>query len=881
MKNINKGIISSSWLDYPINIDSNILTFKSLEYSVTKFWFEIINKITENQIILVQLKYKDQSNNYRSISYVQEITHENKNLAILLKIFKEFWSIKCEKYHLSIIKSLIFTYKIIENKNKIIFKPKLNSPKSTITNKYIKFSGWNLPNTMDFTTWGRTIFINDYKAIVYKNNSEVICYINIFDKYTEVKYSISNRIIFSFIDTMKDNSDLSSFVRVIKNQEYIFENGQLIVKKVLRKCSYLQSIKLSPFLENKFITMDLETFTNNGIVIPYCVSIFDGQQSQSFYLLDYDSSDHMLIESVKFLMKRKYSGYKIYLHNFSNFDGIFLIRILSTLSDNIKPIIRDHRIIDLKFKFDNKYILYFRDSYLMLPTSLKKLAIQFNVENKTIFPYSFVTKNNLDFIGNVPEFKYFNGLQIYQYIDYKNLFDKDWSLRDESIKYCVQDCVTLYKVINEFNKQIFSLFRINIHNYPTLSSLAFAIYRSNFLGDFKIPLISGQMYDEFKKGYTGGAVDVYKLYGENIFRYDVNSLYPYIMKNSLMPVGSPVYFEGDITKIENKPYGIFFCEVESPNNLNEPIIQKRIKSVNGIRTVAPLGKWSGIYFSGEIYNAINYGYKFKIIRGYLFDSKLIFNDYVNFLYNLKNNSEKRTANYIISKLLLNSLYGRFGMSPDMENYALINSNETMNYINKYIITDILDLHNGKEIISYLPDNLSKEDNDFKGKNLNISIPISLVITAAARVHMSQFKNNLNYTLYYSDTDSNNINKPLPDNFIGKELGKMKLEHKFNKIIFLSSKVYGGITNEYEIVKIKGVKNPVKFENLLPLLKKDNKLVINQDKWYKSISEGKIIIKDEIYTLMVTENKRKLIYDNNKLIETKPLIINDTQIINEN
>lgn len=254
-----------------------------------------------------------------------------------------------------------------------------------------------------------------------------------------------------------------------------------------------------------------------------------------------------------------------------------------------------------------------------------------------------------------------------------------------------------------------------------------------------------------------------------------------------MPVGSPVYFEGDITKIKNKPYGIFFCEVESPNNLNEPIIQKRIKSFNGMKTIAPLGKWNGIYFSGEIYNAMKYGYTFKIIKGYLFDSKLIFTDYVDFLYNLKNNSEKGTANYTISKLLLNSLYGRFGMSPDMENYALINSNEIINYINKYIITDILNLNNGKEIISYLPDQSYKEDNVFK--NINISIPITLVITAEARVYMSQFKNNSNYTLYYTDTDSIDINKPLSANLIGKELGKMKLEHKFKKIIFLSPKIY--------------------------------------------------------------------------------------------
>jgi len=139
--------------------------------------------------------------------------------------------------------------------------------------------------------------------------------------------------------------------------------------------------------------MDLETFTNNGIVIPYRFSIFDGQHSYSFYLSDYNSSDQMLIETVKFLMKRKYTGYKIYLHNFSNFDGIFLIRILSSLSDKIKPIIRDNRIIDLNLI--QNCILYFRDSYLMLPSSLRKLAIQFNVDNKGIFPYNFFNNPNI------------------------------------------------------------------------------------------------------------------------------------------------------------------------------------------------------------------------------------------------------------------------------------------------------------------------------------------------------------------------------------------------------------------------------------------------------------------------------------------------------
>jgi len=62
-------------------------------------------------------------------------------------------------------------------------------------------------------------------------------------------------------------------------------------------------------------------------------------------------------------------------------------------------------------------------------------------------------------------------------------------------------------------------------------------------------------------------------------------------------------------------------------------------------------------------------------------------------------------------------------------------------------------------------------------------------------------------------------------------------------LFLAPKIYGGITNSYQYVKIKGVKNPIEFKNLIPLLTKDNKLLINQDKWYKSLSEGKITIKD--------------------------------------
>jgi hypothetical protein len=230
---------------------------------------------------------------------------------------------------------------------------------------------------------------------------------------------------------MNNKGDLETFTRELKNQEYVFLNGKLMVKKINRKVNYLKPIKPSITLTEDFITMDLETKEVNGVLVPYCVSIYDGDSKKSFYLLDYKNSDLMLEDSIKYLMRRKYDDCRIYLHNFSYFDGIFLIRILSNLSDNIKPIIRDGRLIDIRFTHTaedskSKYTLYFRDSCLMLPASLRSLAKNFGVEEKGIFPFRFVNSKNilLDYSGKFPSTRFFDltSDQTLNFIRYKNQF---------------------------------------------------------------------------------------------------------------------------------------------------------------------------------------------------------------------------------------------------------------------------------------------------------------------------------------------------------------------------------------------------------------------------------------------------------------------------
>lgn len=234
---------------------------------------------------------------------------------------------------------------------------------------------------------------------------------------------------------------------------------------------------------------------------------------------------------------------------------------------------------------------------------------------------------------------------------------------------------------------------------------------------------------------------------------------------------------------------------------------------------------------------------------------------------MKKNNPKDSSAYNISKLMLNSLYGRFGMSPYLDSHTIINSNEVEEFSKNNIIKDIYILPNGKELISYTPIN----QGDMEEPSTLTSVAIAAAITAGARTHMSYLKNMEGYTLYYSDTDSIDLDKPLPNEYVGGELGQLKLEHIFDEAVYLAPKMYGGKTHEYEYVKIKGLKNPIPFNELIKLLRKGNTIQKPNQKWYRSIANSNILIKDELYTLSVTESKRQILYDSNNLFyDTSPI-----------
>ena len=95
-----------------------------------------------------------------------------------------------------------------------------------------------------------------------------------------------------------------------------------------------------------------------------------------------------------------------------------------------------------------------------------------------------------------------------------------------------------------------------------------------------------------------------------------------------------------------------------------------------------------------MYNAQKYGYTFKILRGYLFERKK--ERYINTLYKLKASVDKNHPMYLISKLLMNSLYGRFGLDYELPTHYILDDDEleSVNDNKKYELSNILELSNG-------------------------------------------------------------------------------------------------------------------------------------------------------------------------------------------
>ena len=429
-----------------------------------------------------------------------------------------------------------------------------------VDSKYVKFTiGYtmNTPSYCDVTlTLGKSIPLYDTlgnkisKKLVY-DQIETLVRLN-GEKYSdcEVKGVFIN-IYYEYKETLKpvnfpqiaSDNIIGIINNVVHNAEIVdghLPNAKSLLYKKSRIKTNISAVKGKKIrVCSSFIVADLETVLEDDVQIPYAAGFLvvnpgddltnlPDYSIQTFFSEDHkqvlhtikDRSSKMLLEfytKLEDCVKKNHGLKTIYFHNLGRFDGIFIIRYFVDRGHKytIKPLVRNNRIYEIKIYQGSRLLFCFKDSLVLLPGSLQQLGKTLCPElgPKGSIPHDLVSSDNLLFYSV------------------------------DLIKYLRQDVLLLGGVMQKAQKIYSEQYNIDIEGLLTLAGLSLKIFRQNFYDDKAFPIsIPTKNQDTFiRRAYYGGHVDVYKPHGENLYYYDVNSLYPFIMKNYPMPCGIPVW----------------------------------------------------------------------------------------------------------------------------------------------------------------------------------------------------------------------------------------------------------------------------------------------------------------------------------------------------
>lgn len=465
-------------------------------------------------------------------------------------------------------------------------------------------------------------------------------------------------------------------------------------------------------------------------------------------------------------------NFKIYFHNLK-FDGEF---ILWWLLDNGFEWVNDKKdrhdksfttlitdmgawySIEVYFKCYKSRVnkVTFYDSLKILNFSVAQIAEDFNLPIK---------KLELDYKSDRPK----GHILTPHEVDY---IRNDVEIMARALDYMFNDAgLTKMTIGSDALSDFKSRCKSFKQYFPELDLETDAEIRLSYKGGFTY------LCDNYLNAETGGGVT-----------FDVNSMYPAKMVQEYLPIGYPERFEG---KYEPDPlYNLFVQQLTCSFDIKPgfiPTIQLKrnmsfmpneyIKSTHGeLVTLTLASPDLELFFKHYDVDNIVYhgGFKFKSCKG-------LFDEYINYWTEQKINAKKEGngAKTRTAKLMLNSLYGKFGLNPRGAKKApYIGDDETVHQM-------MLEVEERKPIY----------------------IPVATFITAYARKYIIEsgqkmrewtLKNKGFDGMAYFDTDSMHVigineddvkelSKDL--NIDDYELGAWKLESKFVRAKYIRQKCY--------------------------------------------------------------------------------------------
>ena len=352
---------------------------------------------------------------------------------------------------------------------------------------------------------------------------------------------------------------------------------------------------------DRFGTFDLETDPFKRLRIPkaFAACYFDGKTLNVFW------GDDCCAQVMELMIREKRI---IYAHNGGKFDFHFILHLLLQYydSDEIKLTCIGTRIVKIKTPS-----VEFRDSFAVLPRRLADL-------------------------GNKKE------------IDIQKLESTVRHIhKAEIIEYLKQDCIALFDAmahwIGEYGLKM------------TLAGTTFDVLQKRF--GIKPPKSSYHHDKAFRPFYFAGRVEFWKLgyVGDGYSICDINSAFPWAMQ-------FPHWFQPDCECIgkppkENREQCFYVVTCDSNGAL--PLRSKE----GGVEF--PIGKRIDFFATGwELFAGIELGLIRNVDYRAVYVPKVCqdFAQYVRHFYEMKRTA-KNESERNHSKLLLNSLYGRFALNP--------------------------------------------------------------------------------------------------------------------------------------------------------------------------------------------------------------------------
>jgi len=427
-------------------------------------------------------------------------------------------------------------------------------------------------------------------------------------------------------------------------------------------------------------------------------------------------------------------------------------------------------------------------------------------------------------------------------IDYKEIREKGHVLTEQEIDYIRNDVEIMARALKiMFDEDLTKM---------TIGSDALANYKEiNKRFNSYFPILPYEIDKDIRKSYKGGFTYLNECYKEKEtgagIVLDLNSLYPSVMMYEKLPFGEPIFFTGQYEYDALYPLYIqtiscifelkdgMIPTIQIKNNLSF-MPNEYVKSSNGdIVTLTLTSVDLELFFKHyNVYNPIyQNGWKFKAIKG-------LFCEYINKWSNKKIQAKKdnNTALYRIAKLMLNSLYGKFGLNPDVRSkYPYLNEDGIVKY-------------------SLYPPETRKP----------IYIPVASFITSYARyktITTSQIIKDYSIQKYgedlyvYSDTDS--IHCLFPDDTELKniieiddyKLGAWKLESTFKRGKYIRQKCYVELGFDDKMnVTIAGLPkklgNLITFDNFNIGFTTENIETENKKLTYKHVKGGVLLVDTE-------------------------------------